>query len=307
MTLRPFSIVKKLLYDKDLKKAIGVRIIDTETMQAQDYYAKIIFLNASAVAGTSILMNSVSDAFPDGMDNRSGQLGHNLMDYYFGMGAYGETDDFEDKYYHGRSPNCIYIPRFRKFSEETKHKDYVRGFSYQAGASRSRAALEMRINANFKEALTEPGIWSFGKGGGGECLPYYEDKIILNHSKKDKWGLPIIDFDCEFKDNEKTTRKDMVASAIEMLDTAGIKNIKTWDDDPAPGFCIHEMGTARMGHDPKTSVLNGNNQLHEIKNVFITDGACMTSSACQNPSITYMALTARSWYFAIKELKKGNL
>ncbi|MBC7508776.1 MAG: GMC family oxidoreductase [Ferruginibacter sp.] len=307
MTLRPFSIVKEVLYDKDSKKAIGVRIIDTETLQTQEYYAKIIFLNASAIASTSILLNSVSDAFPDGMGNSSGQLGHNLMDHYFGMGAYGDTDDFADKYYYGRRPTSIYIPRFRNISEDTKHKDYVRGFSYQAGASRSRVKLEEGIGAVFKEALTEPGKWSFGMGGRGECLPYYENKISLNHDKKDKWGLPTIDFDCEFKDNEKAMRKDMIASAIEMLDAAGIKNIKTWYDDLAPGFCIHEMGTARMGHDPKTSVLNENNQLHEVKNVFITDGACMTSSACQNPSITYMALTARACDFAVKELKKGNL
>jgi choline dehydrogenase-like flavoprotein len=307
MTLRPFSIVKEVLYNKDSNKAVGVRIIDTETMQTQEYYAKIIFLNASAIASTSILMNSVSDAFPDGMGNSSGQLGHNLMDHYFGMGAYGNTDDFSDKYYYGRRPNCIYVPRFRNISEDTKHKDYVRGFSYQAGASRNREKLEEGIGASFKEALTEPGKWSFGMGGRGECLPYYENKISLNHSKKDKWGLPTIDFDCEFKDNEKAMRKDMIASAVEMLDAAGIKNIKTWDDDLAPGFCIHEMGTARMGHDPKTSVLNGNNQLHEVKNVFITDGACMASSACQNPSITYMALTARACDFAVKELKKGNL
>jgi choline dehydrogenase-like flavoprotein len=307
MTLRPFSIVQEVLYDKDKKKAMGVRIIDTETIQTEEYYAKIIFINASTLGTTSILLNSVSDAFPNGMGNSSGQLGHNLMDHYYGMGAYGDSDDFADKYYYGKRPNCIYIPRFRNISEATTNKEYVRGFSYQAGGSRSRASLQEGIGATFKEALTEPGKWSFGMGARGECLPYFENKISLNYNKKDKWGLPTIDVDCEFKDNEKAMRKDMIASAIEMLDAAGIKNIKTFDDILAPGFCIHEMGTARMGHNPKTSVLNGNNQLHEVKNVFVTDGACMTSSACQNPSITYMALTARACDFAVKELKKGNL
>ena len=307
MTLRPYSIVLELLYDKDKKKAKGVRILDTETMKTEEYYAKIIFLNASTLGTASILLNSVSDAFPQGFGNSSGQVGHNLMDHHYGVGADGDFDGFEDKYYYGRRPNGIYIPRFRNISEQTKRSDYVRGFGYQGGAGRGKKDWADGIGATLKEQLTEPGGWSMGMGSWGECLPYFENKMTLNKDKKDKWGLPTLDIDCEFKENEKAMRKDMMNSAAEMLEKAGLKNINTYDSAPAPGFCIHEMGTARMGKDPKTSVLNKWNQVHESQNVFITDGACMASSACQNPSLTYMALTARAADHAVSELKKGNL
>lgn len=307
MTLRPFSIVQEVIYDKDTKKAKGVRIIDTETLKTEEYFAKIIFLNASTIASAAILLNSVSDAFPNGLGNSSEQVGHNLMDHHYGVGAYAESDDFADQYFYGRRANGIYIPRFRNINDATVQKDYVRGFGYQGGAGRERIDIQEGIGGDYKESLTEPGKWSMGMGSWGEHLPYYENKMTLNKDKKDKWGLPTIDIDCEFKENEKAMRKDMMNSAAEMLEKAGLKNIGTYDYMPAPGFCIHEMGTARMGKDPKTSVLNGNNQLHEVSNVFITDGACMASSACQNPSVTYMALTARACDFAVKELKKGNL
>jgi len=307
MTLRPFSAVEQVIYDKDKKRAIGVRILDTETMKTEEYYAKIIFLNASTLGTTHILLNSVSDAFPNGLGNSSEQVGHNLMDHHYGVGATAETDDFADKYIYGRRPNGIYVPRFRNISDATKQKDYLRGFGYQGGAGRGRVRIEEGIGSGFKEALTEPGNWKFNLGSWGEHLPYYENKVTLSKDKKDKWGLPSLDIDCEFKENEKAMRKDMKESAVEMMEKAGLKNISTYDNAPAPGFCIHEMGTARMGRDAKTSVLNGNNQLHDVKNVFITDGACMASSACQNPSITYMALTARACDFAVSELKKGNL
>lgn len=307
MTLRPFSIVQEVIYDKDTKKAKGVRIIDTETMKTEEYYAKIIFLNASTLGTTHILLNSVSDAFPNGLGNSSEQVGHNLMDHHYGVGAYGDSDDFTDQYFYGRRANGIYIPRFRNISEATKQKDYVRGFGYQGGGGRGRISIDEGIGADFKESLTEPGKWTFGVGSWGEHLPYYENVAKLNKDKKDKWGLPTFDIDCEFKENEKAMRKDMMNSAAEMLEKAGLKNVGTYDSMPAPGFCIHEMGTARMGKDPKTSVLNGNNQMHDVQNVFITDGACMSSSACQNPSVTYMALTARACDFAVNELKKGNM
>ncbi|CAN5364248.1 GMC family oxidoreductase [soil metagenome] len=307
MTLRPFAVVEQVLYDKDKKRAIGVRILDTETLKTEEYYAKIIFLNASTLGTTHILLNSVSDVFPDGLGNSSNQVGHNLMDHHYGVGATGESDDFSDEYIFGRRANGVYVPRFRNISPATKQKDYVRGFGYQGGGGRGRISIEEGIGASYKDALTEPGKWTFGMGSWGEHLPYYENKATLNKDKKDKWGLPTLDIDCEFKENEKAMRKDMKNSASEMLEKAGLKNITSYDNAPAPGFCIHEMGTARMGRDPKTSVLNGNNQLHDVKNVFITDGACMASSACQNPSITYMALTARACDFAVNELKKGNL
>lgn len=307
LTLRPNSIVLDVLYDKDKKKATGVRILDAETMKTEEYYAKIVFLNASTLGTAQILLHSVSDVFPNGFGNSSEQVGHNLMDHHYGVGARGEFEGFADQYYYGRRPNGIYVPRFRNLSDKSKRTDYVRGFGYQGGAQRGRTDNAEGIGIELKEALTEPGNWTMQLGSWGEHLPYYENKITLNKDKKDKYGLPTLDIDCEFKENEKTMRKDMMASAQEMLEKAGLKNVKTFDNDPPPGFCIHEMGTARMGRDPKTSVLNGNNQMHDVKNVFITDGAAMASSACQNPSLTYMALTARAADFAVNELKKGNL
>lgn len=305
LTLRPHSIVLEVIYDKENKRAKGVRILDAETNKTEEYFAKIIFLNASTLGTTHILLNSVSEAFPNGLGNGSGQIGHNLMDHHYGVGARGNFDGFQDKYTYGRRPNGIYIPRFRNLDGGAS-AGYVRGFGYQGGASRGRAQGE-GIGADLKEAMLEPGLWNIGIGSWGEHLPYFENKVTLNRDKKDKWGLPTLDIDCEFKDNEKKMRLDMMNSAAEMLEAAGIKDVQTYDNNPAPGFCIHEMGTARMGKDPKTSVLNGWNQMHEVKNVFITDGACMTSSSCVNPSLTYMALTARAADHAVNELKKMNL
>ncbi|SHN39162.1 GMC oxidoreductase [Chitinophaga sp. CF418] len=308
LTLRPDSIVLEVIYDEQKGKATGVKILDTHTMQTVEYYANIIFLNASTLGTASILLNSVSHRFPNGFGNDSEQVGHNLMDHHFGVGAGGEYDGFQDQYYSsGRRPNGIYIPRFRNVNAATKRTDYVRGFGYQGGADRGRGTSFDGVGVTFKESLSEPGTWTFGVGAWGEHLPYYENKITLNKEKKDKYGLPTLDIDCSFKENELAMRKDMAASAKEMMEAAGLKNVGTYDSMPPPGHCIHEMGTARMGRDPKTSVLNGWNQVHAAKNVFITDGACMSSSACQNPSITYMALTARACDYAVKELKKGNL
>ena len=307
LTLRPDSIVLDVLYDKHKQKAIGVRVLDAVTNKTQEYYAKVVFLNASTLGTAHILLHSVSDVFPNGFGNSSDQVGHNLMDHHYGVGANGEFDGFLDQYYYGRRPNGIYVPRFRNISEKTKRNDYVRGFGYQGGARRDRPGNSEGIGIELKEKLTEPGSWTMGLGSWGEHLPYYENKVTLNKDKKDKWGLPTLDIDCEFKENERIMRKDMMASAAEMLEKAGLKNVKTYDNDLAPGFCIHEMGTARMGKNPKTSVLNGNNQMHDVKNVYITDGACMASSACQNPSLTYMALTARAADHAVNELKKGNI
>ena len=216
--------------------------------------------------------------------------------------------DIEDKYEYGRRPRGIYIPRFRNIYDDKR--DYVRGFGYQGSASRlgwSRDVAELTIGADFKEALTEPGEWRIGITGFGEILPYHENKISLDKNKKDKWGLPVLNMDVEIKENEKKMRKDMMEDAKEMLEAAGLKDVKTNDNGYIFGMGIHEMGTARMGSDPKTSVLNGNNQVWDAKNVFVTDGACMTSASCVNPSLTYMALTARAADFAVNELKKGNL
>ena len=305
LTLRPNSITTEIIYDKETKKAKGVRIIDSETMKTEEFFAKIIFLNASTLGTAQILLQSVSDAFPNGLGNSSGQVGHNLMDHHYGVGASGDYEGFEDKYFYGRRPNGIYVPRFRNLDGGSS-AGYLRGFGYQGGASRNRAGFD-GIGAEMKESITEPGKWSMGWGSWGEQLPVFENKVTLNYDKKDKWGLPTLDIDCSFGENEKKMRVDMMNSAAEMLEVAGIKNIKTYDNNPAPGFCIHEMGTARMGKDPKNSVLNKWNAMHDVPNVYITDGACMASSACQNPSITYMALTARATDHAVSELKKQNL
>jgi choline dehydrogenase-like flavoprotein len=311
LTLRPFSIVSEILYDKDKKRATGVRIIDTETKKTTEFFARIIFLNASTIASAHILLNSTSSAFPDGLGNSSGQVGHNLMDHHFRVGAEAEYHGFEKEYYKGRRPNGIYIPRFRNISPETTRKDYLRGFGYQGGATR---ASWMETGANtegfgedFKKALTTPGPWMMWISAWGETLPYFENKVSLSKKKTDKWGLPLAEIHFEFKDNELAMRKDMQESAKEMLSAAGYTSVKGFDYKTVGGDCVHEMGTVRMGHDPKTSVLNKWNQLHDVKNVFVTDGSCMTSSACQSPSITYMALTARACDYAVSELKKGEL
>jgi choline dehydrogenase-like flavoprotein len=308
LTLRPFSIVTKVLYDKDTKKATGVEIVDAETNKTYEYKAKIVFLNASAFNSTWVLMNSATDIWPGGLGSSSGELGHNVMDHHFRAGASGTAEGYDDKYYFGRRANGVYVPRFRNVHGDKR--DYLRGFGYQGGASRSgwsRDVAELTIGGDFKDALCEPGGWSIGITAFGEMLPYHENKITLNKNVKDKWGLPVLDMDVEIKDNEKKMRIDMMNDAKEMLDAAGVKNAKTYDNGYSVGMGIHEMGTARMGRDPKTSVLNGNNQVWDAKNVFVTDGACMTSASCVNPSLTYMALTARAAEFAVSELKKGNL
>lgn len=308
LTLRPFSIVTKILYDKDTKKAKGVEVLDAETNKTYEYFAKIIFLNASTLNSTWILMNSATDIWDGGLGSSSGELGHNLMDHHFRLGASGRMEGFEDKYYFGRRPTGIYIPRFRNIGNDKR--DYIRGFGYQGGASREgwgRNIAEMNIGADFKDALCEPGAWTMGITAFGETLPYHENKVTLDKTKKDKWGLNVLAIDAEIKENELKMRKDMMEDAKEMLENAGLKDVKTFDTGYALGQGIHEMGTARMGLDPKTSVLNKFNQVWDAPNVFVTDGAAMTSAACQNPSLTYMALTARAVDHAVSELKKGNI
>lgn len=306
LTIRPFSIVSEVIYDKNTKKATGVRIIDAETLETREYYAKIIFLNASTLGTAYILLNSTSDAFPNGLGNSSGQVGHNLMDHHDGE-VKGHYEGLTDRYYYGRRPTGIIIPRFRNVNEKTRRNDYVRGFQYLGGAGRSSNEHISGIGAAFKAEVAEPGGWTMRLEAYGEQLPHYDNKIILNREVRDKFGMPTLSVDCEWRENEKVMFRDMMDSAIEMLQLCGVKNIRSQDEADTPGNHVHEMGTVRMGHDPKTSVLNKWNQMHDVKNVFITDGACMASSACQNPSLTYMALTARAADYAVRELKKGNL
>ena len=308
LTLRPWSIVTKVIYDKDTKKAKGVEVLDAETNQTYEYYAKVIFLNASTINTAWILMNSATDVWPGGLGSSSGELGHNLMDHHLGAGASGSVEGYEDKYTYGRRANGIYIPRFRNLNNDKR--DYIRGFGYQGSAGRerwSRDIPELTIGADFKDALSEPGNWSMGMGGFGETLPYHENRVYLDKNKKDKWGLPLPVIDAVVRDNELKMRVDMINDAKEMLEAAGVKNVKTYNSEAVLGKGIHEMGTARMGNDPKTSVLNKWNQVWDATNVYVTDGAAMTSSACQNPSLTYMALTARAADHAVSELKKMNI
>ena len=310
MTLRPNSIVSEVMYDKDKKRATGVKVIDTNTKEVKEYKAKIIFLCASTVASTSILMQSKSERFPNGMGNDSEELGHNIMDHHFQVGAYARTDQFQDKYYFGRRPNGIYIPRFRNINKATEQKDFLRGYGYQGGGSRRNWAEnveEMAYGADFKNAILSPGEWGIGINAFGETLPYYENKMTLDYDNLDGWGLPTVTFDADIKENERNMRKDMQQQAVEMLENAGFKDVTPFENDYALGLGIHEMGTARMGRSPKTSVLNKYNQVHAVPNVFVTDGSAMTSSANQNPSLTYMALTARAANYAVEQLKKKNL
>ena len=308
LTLVPYQIVTEILYDKNSKRATGVRVIDAVTEKTIDYTAKIIFVNASALNTAWILMRSATDIWPGGLGSSSGELGHNVMDHHFRLGANGDIDGLEDKYYYGRRPTGFYIPRYRNVGNDKR--DYLRGFGYQGSASREewgRAVAELGIGGDYKDAATVPGGWTIGATAFGEMLPSHDNKVTLDATKKDKWGLPVLNFDVAIGDNELKMRKDMTADMAEMLEAAGVRNVRTYDGGYFPGMGIHEMGTARMGRDPKTSVLNANNQVWDAPNVFVTDGAAMTSASCVNPSLTYMALTARAADFAVNELKKRNL
>ncbi|MDF4220007.1 GMC family oxidoreductase [Maribacter sp. M208] len=310
MTLRPDSIVHEVIYDPNTKKATGVKVIDANTKETFEFKAKVIFLCASAIASTSILMQSKSETFPNGMGNESDQLGRNIMDHQLKVGASGKFDGFDDKYYKGRKPNGIYIPRFRNLGGDSDRKDYLRGFGYQGGASRGNwqeSIAELSHGKDLKDAVLKPGGWTFGMMGFGEVLPYENNRFTLDYDKLDDWGLPTVTFDAELQENELKMRKDMLESAVEMLEKAGLRDVKGYDEESALGLGIHEMGTARMGRDRKTSVLNGNNQLHDVPNVYVTDGSFMTSASCVNPSLTYMAFTARAANHAIEQLKKGNI
>jgi choline dehydrogenase-like flavoprotein len=296
-----------VIYDETRDKATGVRVIDERTGEWLEFYGKVIFLNASTLGSTSILMNSTSRRYPHGLDE-SGQLGHNLMDHHFKVGADGLSEDFAGKYYYGRKPNGLYVPRFRNLGADKR--DYLRGFIYEIYTNRQgwgKAMGAEGVGADFKEAAARPGKWWVEFMAFGECLPYYENHVTLSRDKTDKWGQPVLKIDAEFKDNERRMRVDMQNDAAEMLEAAGFKDIAPFDQPTYPGLGIHEMGTARMGRDPKTSVLNGWNQVHAARNVYVTDGACMTSTASQNPSLTYMALTARAAHHAVGEMRKGSL
>jgi choline dehydrogenase-like flavoprotein len=310
LTLRPFAIVTELLYDRDRRRATGVRVLDAVTNQTTEVTARVVFLCASALNSTWLLLRSAIDVWPGGLGSSSGELGHNLMDHHFRVGAEGTLEEgaLDTKYYYGRRPTGFYIPRYRNLFGDKR--DYLRGFGYQGGASRqgwSRAVAELGVGGAFKDAAAQPGPWTIGATGFGEMLPDHANRVTLDATRRDKWGLPVLAIECAIGENERLMRRDMMNDMAESLAAAGVKRVRPYDREYFPGMGIHEMGTARMGRDRRTSVLNAHNQVWDAPNVFVTDGACMTSASCVNPSLTYMALTARAADFAVRELQRRNL
>lgn len=304
LTLHSNTVVNQVLYDENKKRAVGVEAINTETNEVHEYYARLIFLNASTLGTTFILLNSISNRFPNGLGNDSDMVGRNLMDHHKQAGATADIEGFDDQYYVGRRPNGIYVPRFRNINQ--KQEGYIRGFGLMGNAARKNwqnAVMGNSIGAELKTAVQKPGAWGISLLGYGECLPYTDNRLTLNKDQKDKFGRYTLNVDCDFRENELAMQKDMAESAGEMLEAAGFKNVRKFVNTSFPGNANHEMGTARMGKNKKDSVLNGFNQMHDVKNVFITDGACMTSNSCVNPSLTYMALTVRACKYAVSQLK----
>jgi choline dehydrogenase-like flavoprotein len=308
MTLRPYSVVHSIAFDAKTRRATAVRVIDGKSRAAIEFRGRLIFLCASALESVRILFNSSTTEFPNGLGNSSGELGHNLMDHIMGAGAEGVIPGNEDRIVLGRRANGIYVPRFRNV--KTKSAEFVRGYGFQGGAYREpwdRGISQTGFGADFKKSLGKPGPWRLRFSGFGECLPNRDNYVELDKEKVDAWGIPTLKIHCTWRANEHALRKDMQITAAEMLAAAGARDIDLFMEEDPPGFAIHEMGTARMGKDPKNSVLNPHNQLHDVKNLFISDGGAMVSSSCVNPSLTYMALTARACDYAVNEMKNGAI
>ncbi len=307
LTLRPHSVVHSVLYDEQKGKATGVRIVDAESKQTIDYYASVIFVNASALNTTAILLNSTSHRFPDGLGNDNGLMGKFISWHnYRGKGGAG-FEGFKDKMTDGRNPSNSYIPRFRNLQKQDT--DFLRGYAVGIGGGRGLGPDTSMIGDQLRENLLHPplGDWSISCWMMGECVPLEKNHIRLHKELKDKYGIPQIIISCDWSDNDDKMVADYVQQMTAMFEKAGFVNIKINDTKSPPGSDIHEMGGVRMGHDPKTSLVNKSNQLHLCKNVYVTDGACMTSTSCQNPTLTYMAMTARAANHAMEELKKGNI
>lgn len=309
LTLRPHSVVAEVLYDAERGVARGVRVTDARTRHDVEYTARVIFLCASAIESVRLLLNSTSAAFPDGLANSSGVLGRYVMDHHFGSGASGTMPGFLDRRTTGRRPNGIYIARFRNVKEQ--HPGFLRGYGMQGGSGRSgwgRGAGMTGYGAEFKNSLIDDlGPWRLSASGWGETLPHPDNRVTLDPTVKDRWGIPAARIDVRWRENELAMEKDMMVAMHEMLDAAGCTNIREHASSNPPGHCIHEMGGARMSRTAADGVLNGWNQSWDVKNLFVTDGACMSSSACQNPSITYMALTARAAAYAVDAMKRREL
>lgn len=308
LTLMPYQIVTEVVYDRARQRATGVRVLDAVTERSTEYSARLVFLCASTLNSTWLLMRSATDVWPEGLGSSSGQLGHNLMDHHFRVGAQGRLEGFDDRYYFGTRPCGFYLPRYRNLFGD--RRDYLRGFGYQGSASREgwqRAIRELGVGGEFKDAMAQPGEWTIGGLAFGEMLPNHDNKVGIDESRTDKWGLPVLAIDCEIGENERLMRVDMMNDMAETLEAAGVRDVNAYESTYYPGMGIHEMGTARMGNDPGSSVLNRWNQVWDAPNVFVTDGSCMVSSGCQNPSLTYMALTARAVDHAVDELDRRNL
>ncbi len=309
LTLVTDNAVERIIYDAETGRATGVQTVNRKTKERAEYSARVIFLCASTIATNQILLNSTSETFQNGFANSSGVLGKYLMDHHHRVGASGRFPGFEDRYFAGRRPNGIYVPRFRNNQNET-NGNYLRGYGYQGGSSRSswtRALEGNEYGESLKNELRQPGDWSFYLGGFGEMLPRESNQVRLHPNKTDANGIPLVHMDIELSDNEWAMREDMMSSAAEMLEVSGCVDIVAFNNEPVPGLCIHEVGGARMGRDPGDSVLNAYNQCHDVPNVFATDGSAFASVACQNPSLTFMALTARAVDYAAENMKLGRL
>ncbi|MBW2418261.1 MAG: GMC family oxidoreductase [Deltaproteobacteria bacterium] len=308
LTLRTDTIVEKIDYDPRTRRATGVRVVDATTGERGSFQARVVFLCASTLASTRILLNSRPEAFPKGLGNSSGVVGHYLMDHTLGMSGVGLVFGFEDRDTLGNRPNSFYIPRFRNL--RGPRSDFVRGYGYQGYASRlgwTRGLSAPGFGKELKESLRKPGPWRLMLIGLGECLPRYENSATLDPKRVDRWGIPQLAISFSHAENERRMQVDAAEQAAAMLELCGARHIRTSAELSVGGHAIHEMGTARMGSDPRTSALNDYNQCHDVPNLFVTDGSCMTSSACQNPSLTYMALTARASAHAVEEMQRGAI
>ena len=309
LTLLPYTIARHLVYDEQANRVTGVLVVDARTRETREYTARVVFLCASALESARILLNSATSRHPDGLANSSGQVGRNIMDHIKWGGASGTFDGWSDRQTIGQRPNGVYVPRFRNVT--ARHPDFIRGYGFQGGAGRAGWEAKARargIGLAFKESLTRPGPWTMSFGGFGEMLPNPANRATLHPTLVDAWGIPTLHIEAAWSDNELAIHRDMNVTAAELLEAAGAKDIRPDARGPStPGNTNHEMGTARMGRDPKTSVLNGWNQTWDVPNVFVTDGACMASSGNQNPSLTYMALTARACHYAVDAMKRGDL
>jgi choline dehydrogenase-like flavoprotein len=308
LTMLPDSVVHSIIYDEKKRKATGVKVIHTHTKQVTEYYAKIIFVNAAALNTNLILLNSTSQRFPDGLGNDNGILGKYIAFHNYRGTLTAKMEGYEDSYYYGRKPTDNIIPNFRNvYKQET---DFLRGYMVFFSAMRGgwwHNAEDPQIGTAYKEAVSEPGQWEISMSMQGETIPKETNRVYLSKDQKDNWGIPLLNICVGYDENDEKSLNDFLQQGAEMLDKVGCKNISPNDSKQAPGLDIHEMGGVRMGKDPKTSLLNKWNQLHACPNVFVTDGACMTSTSTQNPSLTFMAITARAANHAVSELKKGNL